>query len=279
MALGGQPAEKVGTATPLPGDYHVHTAFSDGEGEPEQCVERALALGLPEIGITDHLVPSSLDADGDFSVAPARMEAYVRAVRDVALRYPAPRVLLGVEADYVPGTEDELAETLAAWPFDYVIGAVHCVDGFSFDDPRNRDDERWMDRDASVYMRYYELIRGAAACGLFDVIAHLDYITLWGHDVPCDISAAEAETLRAIAAAGVAIEVNTTGAMDPAGRMYPAPGLLARAWALDIPAVFASDAHEVRDVGWSFEQAVTLARGAGYQSSLQLSTRTLEPLC
>jgi histidinol-phosphatase (PHP family) len=264
-------------AVPPPGDYHVHTRFSDGEGEPAQCVARALALGLPEIGISDHLAPSVLAADGDWSIRRERLDEYVGAVRDAAADYPEITVLLGVEADFVPGAEDELAQMLAAYPCDYVIGAVHYVDGFAFDDPPNRDDRRWADG-AALYERYYEVLGRAASTGLFDVLAHVDYIGLWGHVVRADVPAAEDEALRAIAAAGAAIEVNTTGTLDPAGQMYPAPGLLERAQRLGIPLVFGSDAHAIDQVGWSFAEGVALAKGAGYTSCLRLSSRSEQPL-
>jgi histidinol-phosphatase (PHP family) len=262
---------------PPPGDYHVHTRFSDGVGDPAECVQRALALGLPEIGISDHLAPSILGAEGDWSIVHERLDEYVGAVRDAAARNPGITVLLGVEADYVPGAEDELAALLGAHPFDYIIGGLHYVDGFSFDDEPAREDARWDDA-AMLYRRYYALVGRAAACGLFDVLAHLDYIMLWGRREAPDISAAEDEALAAMAAHGVAIEVNTTGTLDPAGRMYPAPGLLERACRLGIPLVFGSDAHEVDQVGWQFDAAVALARQAGYRTSLELSSGVQKPL-
>ena len=276
MARRRQRAAQVAVSLPTPGDYHVHTRFSDGEGEPAQCVGRAVALGLPEIGITDHLTPAALGGEGEWSIARERLDEYVGAVRAAAARYPEITVLLGVEADYVPGAEDELAELLGAYPFDYAIGAVHYVDGFSFDDPPNRDDRRWAG--GALYERYYEVLGHAASTGLFDILAHIDYIALWGHTVGADVSAAEDQALRAIAAAGAAVEVNTTGALEPAGRMHPAPDLLARACRLGIPLVFGSDAHEVEQVGWEFDSAVALARQAGYRTCLELSSGAQTPL-
>ena len=35
-------------------DYHVHSVFSDGKSTIEQDIERAVAIGLEEIGISDH---------------------------------------------------------------------------------------------------------------------------------------------------------------------------------------------------------------------------------
>ncbi len=259
----------------LVGDYHIHSCFSDGEGEPAQLVERALALGLPAIGISDHLVPEALGERGGYGIGRDRLDDYVTAVHDAARRYPEIRVLLAVEADYILETEDELAETLAAYPFDYVIGGLHFVDGFSFDDPSNRDDRRW--RDAGLYRRYYALVRRAMETGSFDVLAHIDYIRLWDHPLPGDISAAEDDALAAIVTAGAALEVNTTGTLDVAGRMYPVPDLLARAHARGVPIVFGSDAHEPDQVGWGFDDAVALARAAGYDAWRELPSRRERP--
>lgn len=262
---------------PPPGDYHVHTRFSDGEGEPAQCVERARALGLPAIGFADHLAPRCVDPNDEWSVGSTQLEAYVCAVREAAARYPDIAVLLGVEADYVPEAEGELAQMLAAYPFDYVIGAVHFVDGFCYDDPATREDPRWHDA-ASLYRRYYALVSRAVGSGLFDVLAHLDYVMLWGRRSAADISSAEDEALAAIAAAGVAVEINTSGTLEPAGLMHPAPDLLARACRLDIPVVFGSDAHEVDQVGWKFDAAAAFARRAGYGACLELSSGVQKPL-
>ena len=261
---------------PRPGDYHVHTRFSDGEGEPAECVARALALGLPEIGFADHLTPSALKAEGDWSIGHDRLNEYVAAVRAAAAHAPEIAVLLGVEVDYLPGAEEELAALLGAHAFDYVIGGLHYVDGFAFDDEAARGDPRW--DDASFYRRYYALVARAAASGLFDVVAHLDYIMLWGRRAEADISVAEDEALAAMAACGVALEVNTTGTLEPAGLMHPAPDLLGRACSLGIPVVFGSDAHEVSQVGWEFDAAVALARRAGYRTCLELSSGVQKPL-
>ena len=63
-AAGGGETPSARTAVP-PGDYHVHTTFSDGTGSVAECVARAVDLGLPEIGVADHLAPVQLDAVGD----------------------------------------------------------------------------------------------------------------------------------------------------------------------------------------------------------------------
>ncbi|RJX21097.1 MAG: PHP domain-containing protein [Desulforudis sp.] len=38
----------------MPADLHIHTTFSDGSDSPRQVVDRALAMGLEAIAVTDH---------------------------------------------------------------------------------------------------------------------------------------------------------------------------------------------------------------------------------
>lgn len=261
----------------LPGDYHVHTTFSDGTGSVAECIEQAIAVGLTEIGISDH-VSAVQPSPWEMPTIPfARLAHYVTEVRDVASRYDEITVLLGIEADYAPEHEVQLRALLDAWPFDYVIGGVHAVDSFDFDDPARRHDPRWSDADA-LLAAYYETVRRAAEFGGFDVIAHLDYIGLWGHTPGPAVGDVIGSSLDAIAATGAAIELNTDRFSDPAGVMYPSDELLRAASARGIPLVISSDAHAAEHVGQLLSEAMVRAVRAGFQGVLRLSDRTLVPL-
>lgn len=261
----------------LPGDYHVHTTYSDGSGSVARCVERAIAAGLPEIGIADHLAAVQTTPWASGSISFGRLENYVEEVRRVAARYEEITVLLGVEADYVPEHEAELAELLSAWPFDYVVGGVHVLDGFDFDDPAKRSDPRWMDVDA-LFTANYRAVRRAAEFGRFTFIAHLDYVGLWGHAAGPAIDAEIDAALGAMAVSGAAIELNTDRISDPAGVMYPSSTILRRARGCGIPLVISSDAHEAEHVGRLWDEAVEKAWEAGYREWLRLSDGALVPL-
>jgi len=253
------------------GDYHVHTRHSDGKGAMAACVEQAIALGLPEIGFSDHLVPAGKDYEA-YGIGPAaNLDQYVAEVRATAACYPQIRVLLGLEVDYVPGTEDEIAALLARHRFDYLLGSVHFVDGFGFDEGRSRDDPRWQDVDA-IYRGYYRTLRRAVETGRFTAIGHFDLPKKFGRRPSSALTACEDEVLAAAAAAGMVIEVNTAGLRRPeVGETYPAADVLARARRLGIRVVFGSDAHRSEDVGAGFAQAAACARAAGYESTLRLS--------
>ena len=275
--LPDRPRRLAGEPAALPGDYHVHTTYSDGSGSVAACVERAAAAGLPEIGIADHLAAVQTTPWDSASIPFDRLASYVKEVRAVAARHDEITVLLGVEADYVPEHEAELAELLSAWPFDYVVGGVHVLDGFDFDDPAKRGDPRWSDVDA-LFTANYRAVRRAAESGRFTFIAHLDYIGLWGHAAGPAVDAEIGAALDAMAAAGAAIELNTDRISDPAGVMYPSSAILSRAWRRGIPLVISSDAHEAEHVGRLWDEAVAKAWDAGYRDWLRLSDRALVPL-
>jgi histidinol-phosphatase (PHP family) len=130
-----------------------------------------------------------------------------------------------------------------------------------------------------VWRRDYEMLIEATQTGAFDVVAHLDLPKKWGYRPTANVSGLENDALQAIAAAGLAIEINTSGYdRHPAGEMYPAPGLLERARRAGIQIIVSSDAHRAADLASSFAEATALARRAGYESSLRLSDRRLVAL-
>ncbi len=199
---------------------------------------------------------------------------YVTLVQDLARDYRADlRIVLGLEADYIEETIDQTAAVLAQYPFEYVIGSVHVLaDGFPFDHPAVRHElvDYGIDR---VYLESLELVARAASSGLFQVMGHIDHVKKFGHPSRDGdaVAAAAAKALRAIAAAGAAVELNTAGYRKPVGESYPAPHLLAAAAQLGIPLTFGSDAHRPADVGADFARAAAVARQAGYTAALRFA--------
>jgi histidinol-phosphatase (PHP family) len=268
-------------------DYHIHTRMCrHAQGEAREYVERAIALGMTEMGFTDHLpflggwTPKYVPPD-DWAMDMTELDGYVTLVQGLQREYRDDvRVLLGIEADYIEDTLEETARVLDEYPFEYVIGSVHLVgDGYPFDHPAMRDrlSDYGIDR---IYLESLELVAAAAGSGLFQIMGHIDQAKKYGFR-PNDeaaVGAAASRALLAIAAAGVALELNTAGLRKPAAEVYPGPTLLREAAGLGIPLVLGSDAHKPGDVGHGFDEAAGLARAAGYDSLLRLSGRVQEAL-
>ena len=164
---------------------------------------------------------------------------------------------LGIEVDYEPGREDETAEALDPYPWDYVLGSIHFLDGLGIDAEPSLVDSVGAEQ---AWSRYYDTLSGAARTGLFDSLAHPDLVKFFGDEIDWDWDGV-ARSLD-----GVAIEVSSAGLHKPHGKLYPNPAFLAAARAQGVPITLASDAHSPEDVGRDLDRAVGHARGAGYET-------------
>jgi histidinol-phosphatase (PHP family) len=260
-------------------DYHMHTPLcKHAVGTPVEYARYAAATGLAEICFTDHApAPDGFDAECRMTLD--QYPEYRTAVAGAA-QTPGLRVLCGIEADYYAGAADFLRDWLAAQSFDLVLGSVHYIHDWAFDDEKKA--AQWDRADlAATWETYFRLVAQMADTRLYDVVGHLDLPKKFGHRISDSLLLELAQpALDRIAEADMAIELNTGGLRKPVQEIYPAPPLLARACERDIPISFGSDAHAPQQVGSGFDRAIALARRAGYtcRSSFRQRVRTLVPL-
>ena len=246
-------------------DYHMHLRAPDESIEHtveaiEPYVELAAERGIDEIGFTEHVyyfeqtrhlwsMPYHLER------CVYDIEPYVDAVVEAKRRgYP---VKLGIEVDYVPGREEETAEALAAYPWDYMLGSIHFLDGLGIDAEPSLVGSVGAEQ---AWARYYDALGRAARAGLFDSLAHPDLVKFHGDEIEWDWDA------FASSLDGVAIEVSSAGLHKPHGKLYPNPAFLDAAHRHGVPITLASDAHVPQNVGRDLDRAVDHARGAGYDT-------------
>ncbi len=248
-------------------DYHIHTArCGHASGRMKEYIEQALARGLTEIGFADH-VPMYWLAEGDrdpeLAMPESDLAGYVAEVERLRTAYPDISIKLGLEADYIPGYEDGLRRILEQYPFDYVLGSVHFIDGWGFDNPAYIGRYKTLDL-GRLYRRYFELVQQAARSRLFDIMAHPDLIKKFGFAAGFDLNDLYDETAGIFAEAGVCVEVSTAGLRVPAGEIYPAEGFLRACRKYAVPVTTGSDAHLPGQVGHEFDRAVELLTRVGY---------------
>jgi histidinol-phosphatase (PHP family) len=249
-------------------DYHTHTSrCGHASGRPAEYVQAARARGLSGIGIADH-VPMLPEPDPELSMSICELADYVAEVQELKTAFPG-YVLLGVEADYRPQTISQITTILDAHPFDYVIGSVHHLGSWGFDDPRQI--ERYTERDIDeVWIDYFELVGDAAESGLFTILGHLDLVKKFGYR-PTRILETELDRLvDRIARAGVLVEINTAGLHKPVHEAYPTRDILRRLSVAGVGITFGSDAHSPEQVGRDFAHAAELAQTAGYDEFASL---------
>jgi histidinol-phosphatase (PHP family) len=271
-------------------DYHVHLR-PDGPDTPssryftttnvDRFRDAADERGIAELGVSEHVYrfrealevwdheywrDSAFDELDDYC-------AFVREETDLKL---------GIEADYIPGREDRMANLLDGRPWDYVVGSVH----FLGDDAVDYDKyDVWTRADDAdkVWRRYFEVLGEAAASGMFDIMAHPDLVKVWGRDRPWpekDLRYYYEIALEGIVEGGAAFELSTAGLRKPVGEIYPAVAFLEMLVDAGVPVALSSDAHVPEHIGHGYEQAVELLAQVGVTELCVFAgrERTLVPI-
>jgi histidinol-phosphatase (PHP family) len=258
-------------------DYHVHTArCGHATGAMERYVEHAIEAGLTELGFSDHLFLYWLPPDRrdpELGMAEWEHDFYIEDVERCRRQYASDiTIRLATEADFIPGHEAELETILRRYDWDYVIGSVHFLDGWGFDDARYVSGFDTWDIDA-LYARYFDHVGASAETGLFDTIGHADLVKKFGHRPARDQADAYARLAARFFKANVCIEVNTAGLRKPCREMYPHPELLRACQTAGVSMTLGSDAHAPHEVAADLDAASELMQQAGYQSFVKYAAR------
>jgi len=270
-------------------DYHVHLRRDEPGTEASRYLtaanaaryrETAAERGIAELGVAEHVHRfrqaldvwrhpfwrlNAVDDLDDYC-------AFVREETDLRL---------GIEADFVPGREDRMANLLDAREWDYVVGSVHFLAEWAVDDA-DYDVYRSLDAE-TVWRRYFESLGEAARSGMFDILAHPDLVKVWGSGRPLpdgDLRRYYELAMDGIAESGIAVEVSTAGLRKPVGEIYPAPAFLAMLLDAGCPVALSSDAHVAEDLGHGYDQAVAYLAELGVRELcvFERRARRLEPI-
>ncbi len=249
-------------------DYHMH--LENGPFSREWALkfwETASARGISEIGFSEHVYRFKqalgiVDHPWAIERCTEDLDEYVDLI--LSLKQEGLPVKLSLEVDYSPDKEDFIRELIKAYPFDYVLGSIHWLGAWGFDNPDWADE--WNRRDLDeVYAEYFQILGQAAASKLFHSLSHPDVIKVFGHQPAGDLTRLYKPLVETIAGAqDLCIEVSTAGLRKPVGRLYPEPELLKLAKQHGIKITMASDAHYPEDVGKDYPAAVQLLKDIGY---------------
>jgi HisJ family histidinol phosphate phosphatase len=232
-------------------NYHTHTRWCrHGSGELEEYIRAAIAGGLRELAMTEH-VPLPGDPDRR-RIRCDELDAFDRELNDLIATYASViRVRKGLECEYYPelaGYYEDLRDRLG---YEILILGQHTsidrtLDYFSIDRPQ--DLRRYAD----------EVCRGLAT-GLFSFLAHPD-VPIAGYRNPDrPFLDAMARIFSCCEELDIPVEINANGQARRRG--YPCREVweLARAYRLRV--LVSSDAHHVPDLlGTSVAHCEGLAR-------------------
>jgi histidinol-phosphatase (PHP family) len=257
-------------------DYHLHTPLCQhAVGAPREYVLAAQQAGLEEIGFSDHNpMPTQFD---DWRMGPDQLPEYLALVEEARGEFPAYRIRLGLECDFIPGQEDHIRALAARAEWDYLIGSVHYIrPDWDVDNPRHL--KRWSEQPVEeVWQSYFDAYQKMVESCLFDFLAHPDLVKKFGHRPAGNLSRFYLPTLDAMAEAGAVLEINTAGLRKDVKEIYPSRDFLVAAYQRHIPIVINSDAHAPGEVAYGFDQAYALAREIGFTQVMRFKKRKAIP--
>ena len=236
-------------------DTHLHTAFSeDCSTPPEEVIKAAVRLGMKEICITDHY-----DRDFPFEGWIFDPDGYFRTLLPLKEKYrDMIDVHIGIEIGLQPHLKSFYGEFLKAYPFEFVIGSIHVLQG---DDPYFRD--RYDCTDEEYYREFfkYTLECVKVCAGIFDTMGHLDYVLRYGYHGSEEYSYERFSeyiepVLEILKENETALEINTGAIKYGKDIIHPEEAIV-RKYLEKGGRKFTvgSDAHRPQDVGRGFDKA------------------------
>jgi histidinol-phosphatase (PHP family) len=247
-------------------DYHVHLRPDDADATPGEYFTAANAdryrtvaseRGIGELGVAEHIYrfTAALDVwDHDLWRRYGRddLDAYCEFVREET------DLKLGIEADFIPGREDRMANLLESREWDYVVGSVHFLGEHAVDYDLY---DVWTSGHSpeKVWATYFDWLGEAARSGLYDILAHPDLVKMWGPERPRpegDLRRFYDRAMEGIAESGIAVEVSTAGLRKPTGSIYPDPAFLEMVLDAGNPIALSSDAHTPDQLGYRYDDAL-----------------------
>jgi len=249
-------------------DLHNHTPLCNhAEGTMDEYIQKAIDSKIEYFGFSDH---APMDFDPKYRMKFSQMQCYENDVLQAKEKYKDKiNILLGYEVDYLEGHMDK--RVLEA-DVDYLIGSVHFIEKWGFDNPEfiGRYEEEDIDE---IWEKYFLAVTKMAQSKLFDIVGHLDLIKVFKFMPTRPIKEIAKEALLAIKAADMTLELNGAGYRKPVAEAYPSKELLEEAFKLNIPITFSSDAHIPQQVALFDTQLTQLAQEVGYKECAYFQKR------
>ena len=259
-------------------DVHMHLERGSYTREyVDRFVEKAVAEGLTEIWLLEHthrfreFLPlyEHLKAYGAEHVRWVGQKGqhglleYLDLVSEMQKQSFPISIKWGLEVCYFPGQEDFIEKEMKSLGMDFLVGSVHWIDGFGFD----QKPELWEGHDVDAeYRRYYEIMKELIASGLFDGLAHPDSIKCYGAEASYDLT----ETYETLAEGLNRQQMYTEQSSGLYHNYhYPKSGmnpeLLHVLCQNGVRIETASDAHRPEDVGNRFVEMEEALQKEGYR--------------
>ena len=249
---------------------HVHSKLCDGKNTLDELAVTAWKAGLKTLGFSGH---SHTPCDIEYCMTRSRTALYRAQVAKLKERYAGKMdILCGLEWDL--NSDDDPAA------YDYTIGSAHYVRGpktgrYYEIDFRPADLAACIQDDfdgdgLAVVEAYFRNVEQVVAhkptiLGHFDLIKKINGGSKFFDEDAPRYRAAAGAALEAAAAAGIVMEVNTSGVYRGYRKdFFPGEALLRRWRELGGEVVITADAHEAKALTFGYEEAAAQLKDLGY---------------
>ncbi len=240
-------------------DLHVHTLYSKDSREiPEKYVELAISRRLSYLGFSDHIDLDPTDKDfGYYSY----QQAY-ESFRSISDSYSDKvNLLFGLEVTYQNFLESEIKRSIENKPYDYLIGSVHRVEGYTVSGPHGT---QFFDgkTEEEAYTVYFDELERMVEMRFFDIVGHFDVIKRYGVRFYGPFRAEKymekiQRILEKVIQSGMVLEINSSGYRHELKEPYPSYEILSAYRELGgTKLVLGSDAHSTKHLGAFMRKAV-----------------------
>jgi len=241
-------------------DYHVHTDYTiDAHMTVQQVCKRAVELGFSEICFTNHQQWSYVVAKNkDFYLTDNEWEEHIKEIEKARKDFPELKIKLGVELDYFPEYDHEIREFTKKYPFDYIIGSVHRLNGVYFEDLE-------MDN-AAVGRLYYETLLQTIEARYIDCVGHFDIPNRFISTPYPENKDMIMKCIKAMKDNDIGFELNAMGWHYANKMCYPAPEILKELYKAGIRKVtIGSDSHDIDLFGFKIKEGTELLKKIGFK--------------
>lgn len=247
-------------------DLHIHIERGPYTKQwIDRFVEQAVKMNMEEINLLEHSIrikefhPAFEEArkynlyqkrwfEGKRTQAHTMAE-YKSLIEEIrSADYPI-KIHFGLEICWFEQHKDFIRDLVSDGYFDYLIGSVHWIDNWTF----NQRKYQWLGRDVNnIYKRYYEMSNTLVESGIFDIIAHPDLVRCHAIYPDYDLSETYQSLCEKAKAHHVMLEMNTSKGLG-INRQF-----LEIAKQSGVTFSTGSDAHRPEDVGRGIKEVTDL---------------------
>lgn len=247
-------------------DLHIHIERYDYTVESiEKFIDKGVKMGLDEICLLEHSIrfkdfhPTFKEAreyssyqqkwfDAKAKTAHTLDEFKELATKIRQKNYPI-KVSFGLEICWFEQHEDMIRKLVSDDFFDYLLGSVHWIDNWTF----NQRKYQWLGRDVDeIYRRYFALENSLVSSDIFDIIAHPDLVTCHNLYPSYDLKDEYDTLCKNVKKHDMCLEMNTSKGLGVNKEFFDIANQNGVKFSTG------SDAHRIEDVGRNIKKVYEL---------------------